>query len=207
MLAVTALAGLLTAVVVVTAVEPSDRTFAMVAGPVQMMMSITVPFVGILLVSDVRAAGSRSKIILTVLAAVVVAIVVAVFGIAVSVVAVALATWELADGRWHQFGMIAVGSLLVQSVAQLIGTGLGLLVRSIVLACLATIALPLGLWLLLGAADRLTSAQDWLTPYGAANNLLSGQMSPIAWAQWLVVFLSWGVGLNILGATRARRRS
>jgi hypothetical protein len=36
-------------------------------------------------------------------------------------------------------------------------------------------------------------------------NLLSGEMSPLRWAQWLVVFLIWGVGLNAAGAARSNR--
>jgi len=52
--------GRLLSAVVIAAAEPSDRTFAILAGPVQTLMSITVPFLGILLVSDrVRQLGGR----------------------------------------------------------------------------------------------------------------------------------------------------
>jgi hypothetical protein len=203
---ITALLGLLSAVAVMAAVEPPERIFDTVAAPVQTLMSITLPFLGILLVSDVRTAHRWKEIVPTLLAAIVVAVVVAVFGILVCAAAVALAPSEAVEGRWHQFGLIAVGSVLVQVLAQLVGTGLGLLVRSVVLAWIASIVLPLGLWLALGVVDSLSAARAWLTPYAAATNLLSGQMSPVMWAQWLVVFLLWGVGLNVLGATQARRR-
>jgi hypothetical protein len=203
---ITALIGLLSAVAVMAGVEPSDATFGTVAAPVHTLMSITVPFLGVLLVSDLRTAHRWNEIAPTVLAAIVAAVIVAVFGIVVCTVAVAVAPSEAVQGRWHHFGMIALGSVLVQILAQLVGTGLGLLIRSVALAWIASIALPLGLWLALGAADSLSPAQAWLTPYAAATNLLSGEMSPIRWAQWLVVFMLWGVGLNVLGATQARRR-
>ncbi|MFI2651698.1 hypothetical protein [Micromonospora fulviviridis] len=92
----------------------------------------------------------------------------------------------------------------MQIVAQLVGTGLGLLLRPAVVACLATIALPLGLWAALGGVDVLQPAQAF-TPYATVRNLLSGRMSAANWAQWLVVLLIWGVGLNIIGVARLKR--
>jgi hypothetical protein len=97
-----------------------------------------------------------------------------------------------------------VGGVLVQVVAQLVGTGLGLLLRPVVVAFVATIVLPLGLWYVLGAVDALQPAQAWLTPYSSVRNLLSGRMSTAAWAHWLVVVLIWAVGLNAAGAARLR---
>lgn len=91
-------------------------------------------------------------------------------------------------------------------VAGLVGTGLGLLLRSTVVAFLATIVLPLGLFGLLGAVDALRPAQPWLTPLGSVRNLLSGDMTVLRWAQWLCVLLLWGVGLNALGAALLNRR-
>jgi hypothetical protein len=113
---------------------------------------------------------------------------------------------DVVFGRWHHVGTIAVGSVLVQVIAQLVGTGLGLLIRSAVVAFIASIVLPLGLWVVLGATQTLRPAQAWLTPYATAQNLLSGQMGPVNWAQWLVVLLVWGVGLNAAGETIMRRR-
>jgi hypothetical protein len=82
-----------------------------------------------------------------------------------------------------------------------------LLVRSPVVAFLASIVLPLGLWLVLGSVDVLRPAQAWLTPYATVRNLLSGRMSAVTWAQWLVVVLIWGVSLNAIGAARLKRRN
>ena len=100
-----------------------------------------------------------------------------------------------------------MGSVLVQVVAGLVGTGLGLLLRSTVVAFLATIVLPLGLFGLLGAVDALRPAQPWLTPLGSVRNLLSGDMTVLRWAQWLCVLLLWGVGLNAVGAAVLKRGS
>jgi len=72
-------------------------------------------------------------------------------------------------------------------------------------AMIGTIVLPLGLWLILGAVDLVRPAQAWLTPFAAAPNLLSGQMTPLTWAQLLVIVLIWGVGLNAAGAVRTNR--
>jgi hypothetical protein len=75
-----------------------------------------------------------------------------------------------------------------------------------VLACLLTIVLPLGLWALLGLSDSLRPAQAWLTPFPSAGNLLAGDMTPVRWAQWVVVATVWGLGLNALGLRRATRQ-
>lgn len=57
----------------------------------------------------------------------------------------------------------------------------------------------MGLWLLLGSVDATGPAQAWLAPYSSARHLLSGHMSHVAWAQWLLVLLIWGVALNCVG--------
>jgi hypothetical protein len=75
-----------------------------------------------------------------------------------------------------------------------------------VVACLATIVVPLGMWALLGLVHRWRSAQAWLTPFGSVSHLLSGGRAPQRWAQELVVILIWVVGLNAAGAVRYRRR-
>src|SRR2546423_1659085 len=89
-----------------------------------------------------------------------------------------VATWPR---RWRHAGTVAVGGVLVQVVAQLVGTGLGLLLRSPVVAFLGSIVLPLGLWLALGAVDALRPAREWLTPYASVWHLLSGQMGGVRW--------------------------
>ncbi|GAA1737580.1 hypothetical protein GCM10009681_05300 [Luedemannella helvata] len=81
-----------------------------------------------------------------------------------------------------------------------------MLLRPAFLACLATVVLPLGLWFVLGSVDILRPAQGWLAPYATVRNLLSGQMDALAWAQWSVVVLLWGVTLNTVGAFQLRRR-
>ncbi len=132
------------------------------------------------------------------------AAVVGAFGVLICAVTIGVAP-STATEPWGNVTTIAVGGILVQVVAQLVGTGLGLLIRPAVVACLATIVLPLGLWFVLGSVDILRPAQAWLTPYATVQNLLSGQMSALAWTQWFVVLILWGAGLNAVGAARLKR--
>jgi hypothetical protein len=69
----------------------------------------------------------------------------------------------------------------------------------VILAGLATIVIPLGLWFVLGLVPALRPAQAWLTPFPSVQNLLSGEMSPVRWAHWFVVLLIWGIGLDVAG--------
>jgi hypothetical protein len=168
-------------------------------------MSVLVPFSGVLLTSPLRSSGAHQRLAPRLLAAAVLAVAYAVFGVVVSGLALALAGSAAVGGGWQHAGSVLVGSVLVQVIAQLTGTGLGMLVRPAALAMAATIVLPLGLWLLLGAVDVLRPAQAWLTPFPTAGNLLSGAMPPLGWAQSLVVVLIWNVSLNAQGAMRVGR--
>lgn len=198
----TVVAGVVSAVAVTSGATSGERTIAAVSGPVQSLMSVTLPFLGVLLVQAVRSPVSRRAFVAPGLAALAAAVAVAVFGVALCGLVTALANAQPPGGRWHHAGAVVVGSLLVQVVAQLTGTGLGLLVRRPVLACLLTIVLPTGLRLLLSALDVLGSAQAWLTPYASAQHLLAGNMSPVNWAQWLIMVAIWGLGLNLAGLCR-----
>lgn len=201
----TALIGVLAAIAMGLGTAPEERTFAAVSGPTQSLMSVTVPFLGVLLVSGLDRPARVPAIWSAIATALGLALTLAAFGVAVCALVTAIAPSTASAGRWQDAGLVAVGSLLVQGTAQLTGTGLGLLLRRPVLAGLATTVLPLGLWGLLGAVDALRPVQAWLTPFPSAQHLLSGEMSPTAWAQWLVVLTLWGVGLNALGIVRACR--
>jgi len=205
LVAVTLLVGLSAAVAGTAAAPSADRTFAALADPMQSLMSVMVPLFGILLARDLRRAPRAARIAPTLLAAGLLAAVIGAFGVLVCAAALAVAAPATPADPWLHAGTIAVGSVLVQVVAGLVGTGLGLLLRSVVVAFLASIVLPLGLWFVLGGVDVLRPAQAWLTPYATVRNLLSGQMSAVRWAQWLVVALIWGVGLNTVGAARLKR--
>ncbi|MFJ8582024.1 hypothetical protein [Micromonospora sp. NPDC093277] len=203
LLALTLLLGLLAAAGLALAGPSGDRTFAKLSDAVQSLMSVIVPAFGILLARDLKRASESIRLTPTLLAATLLAAVVGLFGVLVCATALAMATSSAQD-PWRHVGTIALGSVLVQVVAQLVGTGLGLLTRRPVIAFVASIALPLGLWLLLGSVDVLGPAQA-LTPYASVRHLLSGQMSALNWVQWLAVLLIWGAGLNVLGAARLRR--
>ncbi|MEU4470548.1 hypothetical protein [Micromonospora sp. NPDC023888] len=202
----TLVAGLLSAVAVVAAAAPADRTFADLSDTVQSLLSVMTPLFGILLVHDLRRAPVRVPVLPTVLAVGLPAVVLGVGGVLICAATLALTPADVADEPWRFAGTVALGSVLVQVVAGLVGTGLGLLLRSTVIAFLATIVLPLVPFGLLGAVDALRPAQPWLTPLGSVRNLLSGDMTVLRWAQWLCVLLIWGVGLNAVGAALLRRR-
>jgi hypothetical protein len=203
----TLLAGLLAAVALTAAAAPADRTFAALSDTVQSLTSVLVPLVGILLAHDLRRAPGPSRVTPALAATALVAAAVGVLGVLICAAALLLAPTAVAAQPWRHAGTVAVGSVLVQIVAGLVGTGLGLLLRSRVVAFLATIVLPLGLWALLGAVDALRPAQPWLTPYGSVRHLLSGDMSLLRWVQWLTVLLIWGAGLNAVGAATLQGRT
>ncbi|MGC4748221.1 hypothetical protein ACLQ28_21585 [Micromonospora sp. DT201] len=205
LLAGTLLAGLLAAVALTTAAAPADRTFAALSDTTQSLMSVVTPLFGILLVRDLRRAGGDVRVVPTVLAVFLPAVVIGVVGVLICAATLALTPADIADDAWRHAGTIAVGSVLTQIGAGLVGTGLGLLLRSTVIAFVATIVLPLGLFALL-SVDALRPAQAWLTPLGSVRNLLSGDMTVLRWIQWLCVLLIWGVGLNAAGAAVLKRR-
>ncbi len=195
------LLGVGVAATIPASAPPAERTLLLVLGPVQSAVSILTPLVGIVLVDDLRRTRSGGTVGPTLLAGLVVAAGLALAGVLISVVAVALA-----GGGLTPWGRLTLGSLLVQGVALLTGSGLGLLIRSRVLAFLATIVLPLGLWLLLGSTAALEPARGWLTPYESVRRLLGGGMTSASWLQFAVMAAIWGGGLNAWGAARLRPR-
>jgi hypothetical protein len=204
LLAGTLLLGVVAAAGLAAGSPPEDRTFAMFANAVQSLMSVLTPLTGILLIQDLRRAPGPARFAPTLLAAALLAAAIGVFGGLVAAGALALGPASSAQQPWQYAATIAVGGVLVQVLAQLTGTGLGLLLRSPAVAFIASIVLPLGLYLVLGS-DALSPARDWLTPYGALLNLLSGEMTATRWAGWAVAAMIWGLGLNAAGAARLRR--
>lgn len=191
------LVGLLTAVAVAAGSPPEDITVGSVAGPTESVVSIVVPFLGVVLVlrsarpATLCTLGRAVGIALTWAAAL------AILGMAITVVVVAIVN---GGGHWTSLGRLLLGSVLVQLVAQATGTGLGMLTRRPLLACLLTVLLPLGLWSSLGAVVVLQPARVWLTPFASVQRLLAVDMDGLAWVQWLVMVSIWGLGLNLVGA-------
>lgn len=185
------------AVLVSAAVATSENhDFADISRAVQSIISIVVPYIAILLVSDLRN-DKALPLAPTIAAAVLVGVTLGVLGAIASAVAAAAS-----GGAMGSWATTAAGGILVQVIPALVGTGLGQLIRPIVVAFLATIVLPIGLWLLI---TPLGDGRAWLTPYEVARNLLSDEIPQITWLQWLVVAVLWGGGLNLLGASRTRR--
>jgi hypothetical protein len=191
----TALVGILAAIAVTASLPSGQRDFITISGPVQLLISVGVPFLGVLMTVDLHR--SRRPFLPTLLRALGAALAFACFGAVATAVAVAAFPSDASEGRWSDAGVVLLGSVLVQVVAQLTGTGLGLLIRRPVVACLATIVLPLGLWLLLGAVAP--AARAWLTPFDSASRLLAGAMTAASWPAFVVVASLWGLSLNLIG--------
>jgi peptidoglycan/LPS O-acetylase OafA/YrhL len=203
--AATLLLGAVSAAGVAVSSSPANRTFATVSATAQSVMSVLVPLFGILLAGDVRR-KRRHAVVPAALGVAALAAVVGLVGVALCAGATALSASDATSDPWRGAASVVAGSLLTQVIAGLVGTGLGLLLRPPAVAFAGTIVLPLGLWLLLGAVDAWHTAQAWLTPYASARNLLSGEMTPVRWAQSVVVLLLWGVVPIALGAAALRRR-
>ncbi|HYQ33617.1 MAG TPA: hypothetical protein VEQ83_10425 [Lapillicoccus sp.] len=194
--------GLLVGVAV--GLVPADHTFATRTGVIALLTSVTVPFLGVLMASDVRRAPQTVRPLPTLVAAVLVAVA---FGLVAALVGVVTVGVLGSDaGRWQDAVAVSLGAVVTMVMAQLVGVGLGLLIGRPWLACVATIVLPLGLWLGLGAIPAVSAAQAWVVPMTSAQHLLSGRMSGEAWAQLAVVLVLWGRCLYALGTWRLGRR-
>ncbi len=200
----TGLVGVVAAVGMAVAAEPSDRTFAASSSQVQSVLSVVAPFVGVCLLARLRPLRAVRPVRSAITTALAFAASVALFGSALGAL-VAVANPSVGH-VWRAALAVVAGSILAQLVAQLTGTGFGLLVRRRLLACLAT-GLPGLLWAVMGVVPGLASARDWITPYGPARHLLEGHLGGPVLAQWLVVLALWGAGLNLLGLRWASRRS
>lgn len=143
----TVLWGALVAVLVAMTGSSEERALTDVLTPVQSVMSIVTPLIGIVVVDDLRRSRRAARVVPTLLAGLVVAA-----GIALLAVLAVVAAAGQTDG----LGRLTLASVLVQCVALLSGTGLGMLIPSRVLAFLATIVIPLGLWRLLGTSAALS---------------------------------------------------
>lgn len=174
----------------------AGQPFTDVSRSVQVLMSILVPLIGVLLAGDARRGGHPA------LPAVFAALMWAA-GFGLAGVVVSAATVLVSGGGWAHAAPVAVASVLVQMLAQLVGTGMGMLLRPAAVAFAATIVAPLGLWLLLAFAP---ASRPWLTPFTASTNLLTGAVTGLECVQWAVTAAIWGVGLNLAGAANARRR-
>ncbi|HEX6757740.1 MAG TPA: hypothetical protein VF086_04890 [Propionibacteriaceae bacterium] len=210
--------GLLSAGLVAFTGPAHDHTLPMISFFTQSAISLPLPFVSVLLMTadfgrraspTTFALGISPDAIITakLLASAIIALAGASYGVLISVLATRLAAPAADDGRWGVIGMIILGSMLVQLIAQLSGAGWGLLLGSSALAIVADVAVPLGLWIVAGAIPALHGVQAWLAPFASVQNLLSGQMNAQQWAQVGVIVLVWVVVLNAAGILRQHRLS
>jgi ABC-2 type transport system permease protein len=210
--------GLLTAGLVALTGPAEDHTFSVISFYTQSAISLPLPLVSVLLMTQdfgrrtsslTSGSGlSRDAVIAAkLLASMIIAVAGAAYGVLISVLATSAATPGAGEGRWNAVGMIILGSVLVQFIAQLVGAGWGLLLGSSALAIAADIVVPLGLWIVAGAVPGLQGVQGWLAPFASVRNLLSGGMDAQLWAQVGVIVLVWVVALNAAGIFRVHRLS
>lgn len=168
------------------------------SGIAQSIISVGVPFV-----TGILGARCRGVPPLTVARLLPTVIAFAVGMAAVGIVITALVT-AAGGGSWELAGPAVAGSVIAQTVAGLIGLGLGTLIGRPVIADLLTIIIPLGLLQLL----RLVApaAAPWLTPFPNASRWWSGTMGPDDLPPFLIMVLIWVIGLNTAGwLVQARR--
>ena len=208
--------GLLTAGLVAFAGPARDHTFAVISFYTQSAISLPLPFVSVLIMTQEfgRLAGSTTPtsassrdatITAKLLASALIAVVGASYGVLISVLATCAAALPPDQERWDAAGLIILGSVLVQMIAQLSGAGWGLLLGSSVLAIAADVVVPLGLWIVAGAVPGGHGVQAWLAPFASVRNMLSGHMDTQRWAQVGVIVLVWVIALNVAGMSRVRR--
>ena len=158
-----------------------DHTFAVISFYTQSAISLPLPFVSVLLMTQ---EFGRQAIPAKLLASVIVAVTGAGYGVLISLLATSAAVPASDEGRWDAMGMIILGSVRQQLIAQLSGRlAWGLLLRSSALAIVADVVVPLGLWIISGAIPALQGVQAWLAPFASVRNLLSGHMDAERWAQ------------------------
>jgi ABC-2 type transport system permease protein len=210
--------GLLSAGLVASTGSAQDHTFAVISFYTQSAISLPLPLVSVLLVTQEfgqRASSAtfglgmslRAIIVAKLLASAVIGVAGAGYGVLISLVATSAAAPAADQGRWDAIGLIILGSVLVQLIAQLSGAGWGLLLRSSSLAIAADVVVPLGLWIVTGSVPALQGVQAWLAPFSSVRNLLSGHMDAERWAHVGVIALVWVVGLNAAGILRLHRLS
>lgn len=131
--AVTAVIGVLAAIALAAGLPGDQRTFASVVAPVELLISVGVPFLGAVATSSLHLKlnpNARG----TILRAVSWAVGFAVLGVVAASVVVGIFPSGATAGRWEKALLLVLGSVLVQVVAQLTGTGFGLLLRRPVMA-------------------------------------------------------------------------
>jgi hypothetical protein len=208
--------GLLSVGLITFLGSAADSTFAVISFYTQSAISLPLPFVSVLLMTQDfgrRAAttltsGRSPDVIIAakLLASMIIAIAGATYGVLISALGTSAAAPPAEEGRWDAIGMIILGSVLVQLIAQLSGAGWGLLLGSSAVAITADVVVPLGLWIVTGAVPGLQGIQEWLAPFASVQNLLSGHMDAQGWAQVGVIVLVWVIALNVAGLLRVRRR-
>ncbi|GIE88644.1 hypothetical protein [Actinoplanes regularis] len=184
------LATLLLGAVAAGLAARSAPGFRAVLAPVQLTMSVLVPFFGVLAMTGPSRPGADHRRATRLLAALALA---AGFALAGSLLA-ALAT-ALTGGAWPpapRTAWLVLAAVLVQLIAQLVGTACGLLSRRPLVAMAATIVIPMTVTAVLTVIAP-GGAVRWLTPFGNARSLLTDAPTGTTFAALGVVVLLWCV--------------
>ena len=208
--------GLLTAGLVAFTGPVRDHTFAVISFYTQSAISLPLPLVSVLIMTQEFGRRARSTtpasassrdatITAKLLASALIAVAGASYGVLISVLATSAAAAPADQERWDAVGLIILGSVLVQLIAQLSGAGWGLLLGSSVLAIAADVVVPLGLWILTGVVPGFHGVQAWLAPFASVRSVLSGHMDAQRWGQLGIIVLVWVIALNAAGILRVRR--
>ncbi|GIH21306.1 hypothetical protein [Rugosimonospora africana] len=185
----------------------SEPAFRDVLKTVQLAMSVLVPFIGVLAVTELHRPGTSADRRLAPRLLPVLGLTV---GVALAGTLLAATATAWAGGGWPPAGQTATlvtGAVLVQLIAQLTGTASGMLLRRPVLAMASTVVVPMGTTALLGTIDRHDGLVRWLTPYGNAQALLAAKPIPSTFAGLCVVALLWCVVPNVLGRWHINRNA
>lgn len=204
---VTAMAGAIAAFFLAFGFPAESRTFVAVVPLTQLVISVLTPFATAALTHDLRDQNLVGSLPSRWIASALYGLAFGVYGAAVAAVAVSAANGSTpAIDPWNGAATAFLGCLVVQLIPVGVGAGAGLLLGRLSRARLLTVVVPLGLSFVLA---RLAPAgtTDWITPLGAADHLLPGPMSLLAWVQWVVTAALWVVLPNAVGARLLRRRA
>ncbi len=171
--------------------------------PATMSIAQSVISIGVLIVTAVLGARCRGWTLLEV--ALLLPVVVS-YGVIMTTAGVLITVVVTASNGedWEPAGVVFTAPFVAQSVAGLIGLGLGTMIGRPVVAGLMTIIIPLGLLILLGLV--VPAAQPWLTPFWNAW-WWSDTMTTDGWPQFLVTVLPGCGVLNAAGWIAQTRRS
>jgi ABC-2 type transport system permease protein len=181
--------GLLAAGLVAFTGPARDHTFAVISFYTQSAISLPLPLVSVLIMTQefgrrawsttpTSASSRDATITAKLLASALIAVAGASYGVLISVLATSAAAPPAAQERWDAVGLIILGSVLVQLIAQLSGAGWGLLWARVSLPSRRTSSCRLGSGSLLARCLEFTACRR-----GLHHSLPCGTCCPATWTR------------------------